>query len=487
MKTRREFLAGGAVCGSAILTTVGAAPLPAPAKSPVPPDTQEGGKEKNVLDSQKFRNAVCQGEIEGVKRFLEADPALMFSKDEHGQSVFMLACQNNHRPIAELLIARGLPLDIFEASLFGDLERVRALMTADPNLRDMHAPLGGTPIHLAAASGHSSITEFLVYIAGTGNSCNVPDKIWEVTPLYTAASYADVKIGEIMAERMLANGADPNMHQKNDHSVLHAAAEVGNTSLVRMLIRKGANVALKDRAGKTPLDIAREKQHVETIMLLRQADAIPRDHSSSLRLAIGKSDPPAGDAAIDLPQEWINEFVGIAHRNFAQVKALLAKRPALLHARATWEETAVEASCHVGLTESVQFLLDHGAALSLCTAAMLGKADRVNAFLRADPKLVWERGPHDFPVLWYPIFGGGHTEAAEILLKQGADPNSGAGGVTALHRALAAGQTEIVKLLIDHHANVHSKTRNGETPLQVAARKGDGALVSLLKQAGATE
>ncbi|MCW3051445.1 MAG: Ankyrin [Chthonomonadales bacterium] len=487
MKTRREFLAGSAVCGSAVLTNAGATPLPAPAKSAAAPGIQEVGKEKNLLDSQKFRNAVCQGEVADVKRYLEADPALMFSKDEHGQSVFLLACRNNHRPVAELLIARGLPLDIFEASLYGDLERVRALMTADPHLRDIHAPMGGTPIHLAAEAGHSTVTEYLVYIAGTGNSCNVPDKIWEVTPLYTAARYADVKIGEIMAERMLANGAAPNIHQKDDHSVLHAAAEVGNASLVRMLIRKGANVALKNRAGKTPLDIAREKQHAETAMLLLQADATPRDHSSSLRLAIGKSDPPAGEAAVDLPQEWINEFVGIAHRDFAQVKALLTKRPALLHARATWEETAVEASCHVGMTESVQFLLDHGAALSLCTAAMLGKADKVNAFLRADPKLVWERGPHDFPVLWYPIFGGGQTEAAEILLKQGADPNSGAGGVTALHRALAAGQTDIVKLLIVHHANVHVKTRNGETPFQIATRKGDAAQISLLKQAGVKE
>ena len=486
MKTRREFLAGSAVCGSAVLTTAGAAPLPAPTHSAVVPGNQEPGKEKNLLDSQKFRNAVCQGEIEGVKRYLEADPALMFSKDEHGQSVFMLACRNDRRPIAELLIARGLPLDIFEASLYGDLERVRALMTADPNLRDMHAPMGGTPIHLAAEFGHATVTEFLIYIAGAGNSCNVPDKIWEVTPLYTAARYADIRIAEIMAERMLANGADPNIHQKDDHSVLHAAAEVGNTSLVRMLIRKSANAALKNRAGKNPLDIAREKQHAETISLLRQADSTPRDHSSSLRLAIGKSHPPAGEAAIDLPQEWINEFVGIAHRDFAQVRALLARRPALLHARATWEETAVEASCHVGMTESVQFLLDHGAALSLCTAAMLGKADKVNAFLHADPKLVWERGPHDFPVLWYPIFGG-QTETAEILLKQGADPNSGAGGVTALHRALAAGQTDIVKLLIAHHADVHVKTRNGETPLQIATRKGDAVQIALLKQAGAKE
>src|SRR5207237_772031 len=149
-----------------------------------------------------------------VLRYLDQDPALMYSRDEHGQSVFLLACQNGHRPIAELLTARGLPLDIFEAAMYGDLERVRALMTADPHLRDMHAPLGGTPIHLAAAYGQSKVSEYLIYIAGHGNSCNVPDKIWEVTPLYTAAHYADIAMGEIMAERMLANGADPNANQQ---------------------------------------------------------------------------------------------------------------------------------------------------------------------------------------------------------------------------------------------------------------------------------
>ncbi len=389
--------------------------------------------------------------------------------------------------MAELLIARGLPLDIFEASVSGNLERVRELMTANPALRDAHLPQGGAPLHLAAANGQVKVVEYLIYIAGQGGSSNKIDKILGVTPLYTAAHYKDVVIGEIMAERMLANGADPNAKQRDNRSALHAAAEAGNIGIARMLIRKGARVDLKDSDGKTPLDWAVEKQHVESAELLRHADAVPRDHSTSRGLYDARGQRLSGTEGVDLPQEWINEFVGVAHRDFERVKELLAKRPALLRANATWEESAVEASAHVGLKESVQFLLDKGASCSLCTAAMMGQADVVKRLLQEDPERIRERGPHDFPLLWYPIFGGGLTEIAESLLKQGADADVGAGGVAALHQAASAGQTKIVQLLLAHGADVNVKTRAGKTALSLAALNNDAKLVALLKQAGARE
>ena len=49
-----------------------------------------------------------------------------------------------------------------------------------------------------------------------------------------------------------------------------------------------------------------------------------------------------------LPQALIDEFVGVAHGYFARVKAMLAEHPALLNARASFDETALGSAAQMG-------------------------------------------------------------------------------------------------------------------------------------------
>jgi ankyrin repeat protein len=54
------------------------------------------------------------------------------------------------------------------------------------------------------------------------------------------------------------------------------------------------------------------------------------------------------------------------------------------------------------------------------------------------------------------------------------------GGWTPLHQAAAHGQIEIIKLLLEHKANVNSKSDDGSTPLQMAQNKGYSEAAELL-------
>ena len=54
---------------------------------------------------------------------------------------------------------------------------------------------------------------------------------------------------------MLAKGADVNAVNDNGESALHIAVGRGD-SLVRFLVENGAKLDLKDKAGRTPLDVA---------------------------------------------------------------------------------------------------------------------------------------------------------------------------------------------------------------------------------------
>jgi uncharacterized protein len=69
------------------------------------------------------------------------------------------------------------------------------------------------------------------------------------------------------------------------------------------------------------------------------------------------------------------------------------------------------------------------------------------------------------------------------LLEKGAQVNRP--GWTALHYAAAAGDTEIMRILLDQHAYIDAESPTGMTPLMIAAREGMEDAVKLLLAEGA--
>src|SRR3982751_6384597 len=94
------------------------------------------------------------------------------------------------------------------------------------------------------------------------------------------------------------------------------------------------------------------------------------------------------------PPPIINQFVGVAHGDFDQMRALLEQYPALLNTPARWGETAIQAETQVGRVDMVEYLLEKGAPCDICTAAMLGRTEQVEAMLRDDPGLIKATGAH---------------------------------------------------------------------------------------------
>ncbi len=69
------------------------------------------------------------------------------------------------------------------------------------------------------------------------------------------------------------------------------------------------------------------------------------------------------------------------------------------------------------------------------------------------------------PLAWSALYG--HTEAARLLIENGADVNirDGDGG-TPLHGAAVFGRAEIVKLLLENGANPRARDHDGSTPVE---------------------
>ena len=59
-------------------------------------------------------------------------------------------------------------------------------------------------------------------------------------------------------QNFLSAGASPDERNTSNDTPLHVACRMGNSEAVQLLLRFGANVALKNRLGRTALNEARK-------------------------------------------------------------------------------------------------------------------------------------------------------------------------------------------------------------------------------------
>lgn len=90
--------------------------------------------------------ALAHGDIESMRMALERDATLANATvdwaDGDWESALGAASHMHRRDIAELLLEHGARLDVFAAAMLGDVDAVRAVLDAHPELRDAKGPHG---------------------------------------------------------------------------------------------------------------------------------------------------------------------------------------------------------------------------------------------------------------------------------------------------------------------------------------------------------
>ncbi len=436
----------------------------------------------------RFLAAAGRGDLDTVKRLLAFHPLLLGARDGEGRSVYALALLGGHQSVGNYLHAQGYLADVHEAALAQDWERFDALTTDDVSAVNRDHPIGGTAMYAAATSG-AGLDMWRVY-AVTGDPSAVPSGTHGASPLQAALRYRDLPAAEMTAATLLGNDADPNPPSNADDPPLHIAAARGSEVMVEMLIRRGAALGAKNRKGQTLGQVAELAGNAQVAALLARHAEIPRTHSTSRSAfdAMGRAYRPPDISNIPLVER--RRFVGQSHGNLEYVKKAVAAEPRMVHSVATTSEICVEACAHTGRKAVADFLLEHGSAYSLPTAVMRDDKPRVERLLDEDPLRIYERGAHDFALLWYPIIGKCDLEMMELLLERGADVEQQHFlGTTALHWASIRGPIELVDLLIANGGDVNRKGRKfdaaGETPLEAAMAHDNQEIAQLLRQRGA--
>lgn len=178
----------------------------------------------------------------------QAKPDYIYATDEkkQGPTSLCVACALGHVAIAKSLIDAG------------------ATTTALSGYR--------SPMYYAISFNQTPLVQVLLEHGGVTAKYKDEQQVQSGETLLHVAC----KLGRLqIAQLLLAKSADLiGVKDAHDRTVLHHAILNGNLALVKLLVEKGANVAIKDKQGASALHYAIQWNHVDIVRyLLNQAQA----------------------------------------------------------------------------------------------------------------------------------------------------------------------------------------------------------------------
>jgi hypothetical protein len=118
------------------------------------------------IDSELVAEFVLKahGDLGVVKQLLEQEPAIVNAAWDWGggdwETGLGAASHVGRRDIAEYLLEHGARMDVFAAAMLGETEIVRAMLEAQPELREARGP-HGIPLLAHAEAGGEQAREVL--------------------------------------------------------------------------------------------------------------------------------------------------------------------------------------------------------------------------------------------------------------------------------------------------------------------------------------
>ena len=187
---------------------------------------------------QQFFDAIKAGKVDEVRQLIQQNPALKSARDATGASALLVAAYNMKPDVVKVLLDLGAPVDIFEASVLGKVDRIQEILKASPARVSEHAPDGFTPVALAAFFGQPAAVKALI---AAGADVNAAAK----NPLKVAALHAAVAGGKLEIVRtILEAGGDPNAQQQQGFRPIHEAGTRANRALAELLLNHGAEATM---------------------------------------------------------------------------------------------------------------------------------------------------------------------------------------------------------------------------------------------------
>jgi ankyrin repeat protein len=378
--------------------------------------------------------AAGRGDVPAIEAELARDGELAWASDETGDTALHHAAKNGQLDVVNVLIAAGANVD----AVRGD---------------------GYRPIHCALMPNwHFQVS--------LGTRRKIADMLLSRGARYTifiAALLGDEAFvrSSLDRDRSLANFEDTCRHR-----VLSAAVRRGDAAMTRLLLDHGADPNLPEEGAPHGLSlwiaVNDRQQEIVRMLLARGADPNAEVESSGTPMSQAARDSSLTAmlrAAGGREQTSERDQVGrlLEQGKLDEAERMLRDNLHWIHDdEAGWGDGILAGPAHDGRHDIIAMLMRLGA--------------RVPAVSK-----------------WAPEYYFKHEATAAFLLEQGMDPDHMTWHrFTLLHHMAAKGEVHKARLLLDHGATIDAiDDEYRSTPLGVAARRGQRAMVALLLERGA--
>ena len=217
-----------------------------------------------------FFEALRQGDVERVRTLLDRVPEMATARDLLGRPTILVALQESPPEAVDAVLGAIDPTEagLAEAIVGGWIDRLEALLEADPASRERPLPDGRRPLGLACWIARPDVVETLLrHGADPDRAADDPTR---ERPLHAAAAAvpyppcdptAAAKTIVATLDALLRAGASVEALQAGGYEPLHRAAATGRVAVVERLLAAGADRDAEADDGRTAADLARERGH----------------------------------------------------------------------------------------------------------------------------------------------------------------------------------------------------------------------------------
>ncbi|XP_065349814.1 uncharacterized protein LOC135945834 [Cloeon dipterum] len=393
-------------------------------------------------------------------------------KNSGGKSALHYAAESGKLEIVQTLLERGADWTVKDSEgknvLHNALEHIDVVFI----LHDLHEELvkeltedKSNSLHLAIAKKEYSFEVIHWLVEEINFDVDSTNEKGE-----TALLIASMKNRLDVVHFLLDKNADVSKRNQKGQTALHHAVQSGSLELVRSLLDHGADVKSKDNDGRNVLHFG--LTNMEMVLFLKEKNGkLARDvdnlGNTSLIVAVDRNKNVnekviswliAEELEINLNALNSNGesafLIACKRKNWNVVDLMLTKDVAV-NAKDPEGKTALHYAAGSGKLEIVKTLLERGAELNL-------------------------KDSSGFNVLHFAL---GHIETVsflhnlnnELVKDISKDKNS------SLHLAITRGSMEVINWLLDEiKVDLNESNESGETPLLVACRNENWAVVDLL-------
>ena len=479
----------------------------------------------NIQDRDGYTalmSASSKGDIKVVEVLLNKNADANI-QDSNGYTALMVASHHGYSQVVELLLKEEADPNIQNtdghtalrfANQNGHFQTVELLLNhhANPNIQDMY---GRTELHYAVlGSLNNKCGLLLKMMTGTvedyikiiqllihHSSIDIDAVGKGFTSLMLASMYGCTEVVKLLLEA----GANPNLQNKssltlkdmimsdspdemlqpryksfllpnfslwNEVSIyggtpLIFASFKGYLDIVQILLQTKAKPDIQSKNGATAILLAARKGHYKIVQQLLDCGANPnisnRDGMTSLHVVILLSGIKQRDLKFDPIHSILCEVVDLANcEDYLKIIQLLIAQPSILVNESVGGYTSLHLASIYGCTDAVELLLQVGADPNVQTHRV--ETGNNNYLSLLPSNMLLQPQLKAFLLL---------NDFQTII------------GLTALMYASENGHSEIVQLLLNAKAKPDLQTDSGETALYLAAKKGYPDIVQLLLEYGA--